>query len=126
MTAWRVAAAIVVGLLIGPPLLQPFARLHDPAVWPWSWDDVERVTWLLVNTLVLVGATCALAIPVGTLLAVLLFRTRLPAGRLLLVLLVLLLFVPLPVIVSSWQSTLGSGGLIPVAFWRSGPTRPRP
>ena len=33
-------------------------------------------------------------------------------------------FVPLPVVVSCWQSFFGSGGLLPVQFWASGMYRP--
>lgn len=124
MTLLRIAAAIGLGLLLGLPLLQPFARLHDPAVWEWSLDDVERVVRLLANTLLLVGASCAIAVPAGTLLAVLLFRANIPGRRVLLALLVLFLFVPLPVIVSSWQSFLGAGGMLPLGVWTGGGDRP--
>jgi iron(III) transport system permease protein len=120
----RIVAAIGLGLLLGLPLLQPFAGLRDARVWEWEPDDVERVARLLANTLLLVGATCLAAVPAGTLLAVLLFRANIPGRRLLLVLLVLFLFVPLPVIVSSWQSSLGAGGLLPSAVWMGGGDRP--
>src|SRR5262249_9343138 len=80
--------------------------------------------WLASNTLLLVSGTCLLAVPAGTVLAVLLFRTVVPGQRVWLALLVLILFVPLPVIVSSWQGFLGAGGLVPVSFWVSGVDRP--
>jgi iron(III) transport system permease protein len=124
MTVWRITAGIGLGLLLGLPLLQPFVRLLEPATWNWTADDLLRVGWLAGNTLLLVSGTCLLAVPAGTLLAVLLFRTHLPGRRVGLALVVFLLFVPLPVIVSAWQSFLGSGGLLPLQFWTSGVDRP--
>src|SRR5262249_49079221 len=119
-----VAAAVVLSLLVGVPLLQPLTQALEPAAWEWSADDLTRVLWLAGNTAILCGATCLLAVPAGTLLAVLLFRADLPGRRLFLALLVLILFVPLPVMVSSWQGFLGAGGLLPIRLWVSGEDRP--
>jgi iron(III) transport system permease protein len=124
MTAWRVAVALVLTALFGLPLAQPFLRLYDADAWQWTGADLARIASLAVNTSLLVGATCLIAVPAGTLLAVLLFRTAMPGRRVLLALMVLKLFVPLPVIVSSWQAFLGSGGLLPVEFWATGVDRP--
>jgi iron(III) transport system permease protein len=124
MSGWRVVTAVVLGSLLGAPLLWPFARLVEPATWVWNGDDVYRIAHLALNTILLVGGTCLIAVPVGTILAVLLFRTSMPWRRGAVVVLVLLLFVPLPVIVSSWQGLLGSGGLLPIGWWASGIDRP--
>ena len=124
MTGWRIAACAVLAVVIGLPLVQPFSRLVEPASWSWTTDDFVRVGHLALNTLLLVGATCLIAVPAGTFLAVLLFRTRFPGRRMFAGLLVLLLFVPLPVIVSSWQGLLGAGGLLPIELWVSGVDRP--
>jgi iron(III) transport system permease protein len=124
MMAWRLAVVLLVGLLLGAPLAFPLTRMVEPTAWQWSAGDLVRTARLAANTALLVGGTCALAVPTGTFLAVLLFRTDLPGRRVLLALLVLILFVPLPVIVSSWQGFLGSGGLLPVVFWASGVDRP--
>ena len=60
-------------------------------------------TWTLVlNTLLLTGATCAISLPLGTALAWLLVRTDLPGRRVALMVLGLMPFVPL---------YLASGGL---------------
>ena len=88
-------------------------------------DDGELAfLHLAANTAALTAGTLVLALPSGCLLAVLLFRTSFPARRLLLFLLAVLLFVPLPIIVSSWQGALGSDGWFPVAFWRTTADRP--
>lgn len=124
MSAWRAAFCLGLGLVLGMPLLLPFGRLLDADAWQWSDGDLIRIGRLTANTLLLVGGTCLIAVPAGTLLAVLLFRTAMSGHRVLLALLVLLLFVPLPVIVSSWQGFLGSHGLLPLGFWASGVDRP--
>src|SRR5207237_247574 len=101
-------------VIVGIPLAQPFARLGQPTAWAWTTEDLQRIGHLAANTLFLAGSTCVLAVPAGTLLAVMLFRTNLPARHIFTALLLLSLFVPLPVIVSSWQGLLGSGGLLPL------------
>jgi iron(III) transport system permease protein len=58
-------------------------------------DVDERTFQLLLNTLLLAGATCAISVPLGTVLAWLLTRTDLLGRRLWLALLGLMLFVPL-------------------------------
>jgi iron(III) transport system permease protein len=110
--------------LLAVPLIQPFGRVLHADAWDWSTDDLERIRFLARNTSFLIAGTCAIAVPAGTLLAVLLFRTAFVGRRLLLALLALLLFVPLPVIVSSWQAFLGAGGLLPISFWITGTDRP--
>jgi iron(III) transport system permease protein len=124
VTQGRVAVAVALGLLLGWPLVLPLGRLLQPDAWQWESGDGSRILHLTANTLLLVGGTCAVAVPAGTCLAVLLVRSALPGRRVLLALIVLLLFVPIPVIVSSWQALLGAGGLLPVALWVSGVDRP--
>lgn len=124
MTLGRISIALSLGVLLGWPLVQPFARLLNAAAWQWQPGDLERIVQLAANTLLLVGGTCLLAVPAGTMLAVLLVRTTLPGRRVLLAILVILLFVPVPLIVSSWQALLGAGGLLPIALWVSGVDRP--
>ncbi len=124
MTLARAALALTLGIALGWPLLEPFARLGDAASWQWQSGDLDRVARLAVNTLLLVGGTCLIAVSAGTLLAVLLVRTALPGRGALLAVLVLLLFVPVPLIVSSWQALLGAGGLLPIGLWVSGADRP--
>ena len=87
---------------------RPSMRSSEPATWKWSTDDAEVVAHLGEHADFDNGHARP-APPVGSLLAVLLFRTSFFARRLLLCLLMILLFVPLPIIVSSWQGVrLGS------------------
>jgi iron(III) transport system permease protein len=117
ITIWRAAACVALGLIVGLPLARALGWILDADAWQLQVDDLYRIVRLSGNTLLLVGGTCLLTIPSGTFLAVLLFRTALPGRRILVGLLVLLLFVPLPVIVSSWQGFLGARGLLPIALW---------
>jgi iron(III) transport system permease protein len=67
----------------------------------------------------------ALALPVGVVAAVLLYRTDLPLRRGLRFLTLLTLFIPLPLFTSAWQAALGTGGWLPVAVWSTpGPGDP--
>jgi iron(III) transport system permease protein len=79
---------------------------------------------LSVNTLALVSGTVTLSLPIGLGLAVLLFRTSLGGRQFFLFLLALGLFVPLPIIVSSWQSFFGADGWLPLGFWHGPDYRP--
>src|SRR5437763_1651814 len=109
MTAWRIAAAVALAAALGVPLLMPFAHLAAQDIpdspvdtlsqspWRWSLDDATRIGRLAANTLLLVAGTCVIAVPAGTVLALLLFRAQLRGRRALLALLVFFLFVPLPV-----------------------------
>src|SRR5262245_48489372 len=111
MSRWGLALAVVLLLLIGVPLALPLteAAYHIPA-WP-LWSDASRLLTLAQNTLLLVAGTLAISLPAGILGAILLYRTDLPLRRAWRGLTVISLFVPLPVIASSWQAALGSGGL---------------
>src|ERR1043165_6871434 len=119
MNGWRGSFAFGLIILVAIPLLQPLGELTDSAAWQWSRQDGARLWHLSVNTLALTTGTAALALPLGLGVAVLLFRTSLPLRRCFLFLLSLSLFVPLPILVSSWQAFLGADGWLPLAFWRS-------
>jgi iron(III) transport system permease protein len=116
------AAALIAFVLA--PLLMPFCELTDGAAWQWSADDAQRLWTLSLNTLALTTGTVAGALPFGVGLAVLLFRTSFLGRRFLLFLLAILLFVPLPVLVSSWQGFFGPDGFLPSGFWRNAEGRP--
>src|SRR5690606_37037891 len=76
---------------------------------PLLWMD--RAAWYLAeNTLLFAGLVCALAVPLGTLLAVLVFRCDLPGRRLARWLLVMQLFIPLHVQVAAWNAGFGVSG----------------
>jgi iron(III) transport system permease protein len=119
---WRLGAVAVLLVLVAAPLAFPLLELlRRPTAFAALADGAPD---LAVNTLLLVGGTLALSIPLGVAAAALLYRTDLPLRRSLRFVLLLMLFVPLPVLTSAWQATLGSGGWLPLALWRDAPGRP--
>lgn len=124
MNVWRVFYAAGLFVFVAIPLLEPFAELTESAAWRWSSEDGERLLHRSLNTLSLVAGTVALALPLGICLAVLVFRTSFAARRLFLLLLMAALFIPLPIIISSWQGTLGATGWLPLTFWSGSEDRP--
>lgn len=86
---------------------------------------MDARTWsLAVNTLLLCGATCAISLPLGSVLAWLLLRTDLPGRRVGMVLLAVMLFVPLYLQAAAWQAGFGLQGwwtlLIDTPPWLEG------
>jgi len=78
---------------------------------------VDARTWkLALNTLLLSGATCAISLPVGTVLAWLLLRTDLPVRRIGMMLLGLMLFVPLYLHAAAWQAAFGVQGWCTLSY----------
>jgi iron(III) transport system permease protein len=109
-------------MTIGVPIIMPFVDLlRHPEAWK-AWREWDRLESLAGNTLALMLGTLALALPVGTVLAILLFRTDLPGRRFFRFLTILALFVPLPLLVTAWQSMAGAGGWLPIeaagTVWR--------
>src|SRR5262245_23190920 len=99
MTAWRVILTAGLAAVIAGPLAAPLLELLlRQAGWQ-SWRDLDRLAELAGHTLLLAGGAAALAVPAGTLLAVLLERSDLPGRRPLRGLTVLALFLPLPLLV---------------------------
>ena len=85
----------------------------------------ERQLLLLANTLWLAAGAVVVSLPLGTLLAVLVWRTDVPGRRVLLVLLAAMMFVPLYLQVAAWQVGLGrtleiSRGGLGTAIWIQG------
>ncbi|MGA2796654.1 MAG: ABC transporter permease subunit [Thermoguttaceae bacterium] len=74
-----------------------------------------RTLSLLWNTLLLSGATCALSVPIGTLLAWLLWRTDLAGRRFFLGLMGVMIFVPLYLQAGAWQAGFGDQGWFTLA-----------
>jgi iron(III) transport system permease protein len=72
----------------------------------------------LANSAILAAGATAIALPLGTLLAVLLARFDLPGRRLAAAALGLLLFLPLYVQLSGWDAALGKLGWITLLFGR--------
>jgi len=71
---------------------------------------LSRPARLARETIALVAATLAIALPLGILLALLLFRTDVFGRRMLLALLALAAFVPLPLHATAWLGALGNAG----------------
>jgi iron(III) transport system permease protein len=74
------------------------------------WLAEPRVGRLWLNTALLAAGACSLALPLGTLLAVAIFKTDVPGRRAALLLLVGMLFVPLYLITGAWDAGFGIQG----------------
>jgi iron(III) transport system permease protein len=70
----------------------------------------SRSWWLVENTLLLIAGTLAISIPIGTVLAVALFRTDLYFRRAAVAILSLLLVIPLFLQAAAWQAGFGASG----------------
>ncbi len=116
MSGWRIAFALGFGAFVVAPLAVPFRTCVEPSTWKWDADDVTRLLHLTKNTFILTLGTAALAMPVGVAFATLLFRTSFIGRRFCMLLLGLMLFVPLPVLTSSWQGAFGADGWLPLAL----------
>jgi iron(III) transport system permease protein len=126
VTRSRVAVALILVLFVGLPLAQPFLDLAGrPEAWD-EWASPDRLLGLARNTALLVLGTLALALPTGTLAAVLLYRTDLPGRLLFRALNVAALFIPLPLLTAAWQAGLGTGGWLPLPFWEDSGGQPWP
>jgi iron(III) transport system permease protein len=117
----RVLIAVLLIGLLGFPLALPLAELFNHESWS-AWAEAERIAELAANTVALCSLTLLLVMPPGIGLAILLYRTDLPARAFLRSLLAVALFVPLPLFALAWQAAGGGGwrpwtqGLLPAAF----------
>ncbi len=75
---------------------------------------LSRPAGLAVETIGLVAATEAMALPVGVLLAIGLFRTDIPGRRMVLAVLAISAFVPMPLHATAWLGALGNAGRMQV------------
>ena len=83
MTRWRLGIALVLFLVVLWPLSQPLGTLlAEPRAWR-AWNEGGRLLALAGNSLLLVAGTLTLCLPLGVVLALLLYRTDLPLRRLL-------------------------------------------
>lgn len=90
-----------------------------------SWSESRRESrnssrqaTLALESAKLVLETEAIALPFGLLLAFFLFRTDAFGGRLLLALIVLAAFVPLPLHATAWLGALGNAGRLQLVGWQ--------
>jgi iron(III) transport system permease protein len=70
----------------------------------------SRTAWLAANTARLAATTCAVGVPLGTILALVLVKTDVPGRRLAMCGLAWLLFLPLYLQVGAWQAGFGLQG----------------
>jgi iron(III) transport system permease protein len=117
MTRWRLGLAFLLLVTVALPALFPFVELiQNPDGWR-AWREVDRLAALASTTLVLIAGTLALALPVGVVGAILLYRSDLPLRQWLKFIVFLSLFVPLPLFTTAWQAALGTTGWLPVGLW---------
>jgi iron(III) transport system permease protein len=110
MIRWRIGAMVLLAAVVGWPLVLPLVDLAGrPAAWS-AWGDAGRILSLANTTAELVFGVLLVDLPLGTLLAVLLYRSDLPGRAALRRVVVVSLFVPLPLLTSAWQAVLGGGG----------------
>jgi len=74
------------------------------------WLADPRVGRLWLNTALVAGEACLVAIPLGAVLAVLLFKTDVPGRRPALWLLIGMLFIPLYLVTGAWDAGFGIQG----------------
>ncbi len=106
MTSLRIAAMFVLFTLAVVPLSLPFLELLRPEAWIWSDADFYRLARLSGNTLALSVTTAIFTLPVGIALAVVVFRTSIACRRTITGILAFLPFLPLPILIASWQGLL--------------------
>jgi iron(III) transport system permease protein len=124
MTRWRGGAALALALVVGAPLLLPLLDTALAGMTGWTRADLVRLVSLYAQTLSLVGGVLLIALPLGTVLGLLAFRTQWPGRKAFVALTALLLFVPPSIQVSAWQTLLGSDGLLPQLWWGTSAGRP--
>ncbi len=126
MRTWRIGVISILTILLGFPLLFPFLDLITNYSSLDTQENVSRILLVSRNSFILVAGTLLLSLPVGTFLAVLLFRTNVPCRSEFCGLLFFSLFVPLPIFASAWQATLGPGSWLPFVIWTPTAGRPWP
>lgn len=114
MTRWRLGVATLLLLLVAPPIVLAGSGILSPEGRSAFWD-LGRRSALAVTSIVLAGLTSLMALPIGTALAILLFKSDLIGRAWLRRLIILGLFVPLPIFATAWQSVLGDGLAIFIA-----------
>ncbi|MBI1832593.1 MAG: ABC transporter permease subunit [Planctomycetes bacterium] len=108
MNALRVGFSIGLAAFVILPLSTLVIDLLRPAAWQWTGGDTALYLHRALNTFALAFGAAAIAVPIGTATAVLLFRTSFFARRFFQLCLAAALFIPLPVYVMSFQAWCGS------------------
>lgn len=112
MTRWRWMAALGLLFVAGLPTLMPLdALLRSPASWG-VWQEAERISALLRNSVLLCLGSALLSAFGGLILGSLLFKTDMPGRRIAQGVLILTVFVPLPLVTTACQ--MGFRALLPI------------
>jgi iron(III) transport system permease protein len=110
LRAWRLSITLGICLLIGLPLAAPLLELvTQPAGWQ-AWAEWRRLFVLAGSTMQLTLGTALVALPLGIVGGIVLYRSDMACAGTLRVLNILAMFVPLSLFASAWQATLGIGG----------------
>src|SRR5437899_1074128 len=110
MGRWRIACGGILFFFLGIPALLPVWQLClHPQAWL-AWSEYERLISLGIESAKLACASIALALPFGTICALLLERTRLPFKSFFRFAILLGLFIPLPLYASAWQGLFSASG----------------
>ena len=75
MSRGRILSALVLVALASPLAFPVFAIFHDRSAWS-VWNERTRIGLLVGNTFSLATGAILVAVPLGTLLAILLCRVR--------------------------------------------------
>lgn len=102
----RLFATLLILLLAGPLLPPVFTTLCQPQSFA-AFTEWDRLGSLLLNTALLALLAVIVAVPLGTLLAIVTARGPTAPARLLRVCVLVGLAVPLPVTAVAWQAVLG-------------------
>ncbi|MCU0706589.1 MAG: hypothetical protein MUF18_21750, partial [Fimbriiglobus sp.] len=102
----RLFAALLL-LLAAGPLASPLTALCQPTSFG-AFTEWDRLASLLLNSFLLALLAVAVAVPLGSLLAVVIARGPVAPARLLRTAVLVGLAVPLPVTAVAWQAVLGS------------------
>jgi iron(III) transport system permease protein len=105
----NIAQASLAGLLLLTLIAAVVALIREP-----------RAAGLAITTLQVAGGTVAIALPLGTLMAAIVTRTNLPGRRLFIAAWCVLLFLPLYLQASAWDSGFGLQGWF--TQWRAVPS----
>lgn len=97
------------------PLLVPWVYLLTTNGFEEVWSEGSRIFQLGKTTALLIVGSGLLALPLGIVLSVLLYRTDLPGRMALRGLILLSLFIPMPLLVAGWRWTglVGRFGAVP-------------
>lgn len=114
---WRILVALGLVLAGLPFAVLAVELVRHPSAWE-AWLEWRRLALLTKNTVFLILGVVAAGLPIGAACALLLYRCNLPGKHFLRRIVILALFVPLPVLVSAWQTALGSGGWLTLPVWR--------